>query len=276
MVLPDKFSGVEHAQAIVRHYVNKQIRENFSDLGDEFWDENIGTARGSMRVGCTHKDSDPLQLTLLRLFIFYFIYGQAKALMPDIYGIPNTIFDQIRIYRPQVCLYFSGYESPSDNFHKRPAGEISFRLMDETSETISQTRVNNLATKIKSLFATPKFEWHKGKLLCSYTERERGYQLQLLVRDKLEGKRIVEQVLDIQSHAPDWKFFNSDANEEPLEKYPNNPGTQKILGKTYQKPQRRPVVDVRFRYATLAIHGRPKPINLVDTTHTRSKALERV
>jgi hypothetical protein len=148
--------------------------------------------------------------------------------------------------------------------------------MDETPTTITQTRVETLATRIKTLFAAPtKFVWHKGKLMVSYTDRERGYQLQLLVRDKAEGKRIIEQILDVQNHTPDWKFMNSDESEEPLEKYPNNPGNQTILGKSYPKPQRRPVVDVKFRYATLAVHGLPKPINLVDCTYTRYNARER-
>lgn len=276
MPLPEPFSDVEHIQALIRRYINREIREHFSDLGGDNWEPDISTTRGAMRKALTHEDSDPLQLTILRLFTYYFIYGQAKALMPDIYGIPNTVFDQVRVYRPQVCFYFSGSEAPSDNVHKRVGGEISFRLMNETSTTISKTRVETLATRIKSLFVTPtRFVWHKGKLMVSYTDRKRGYQLQLLVRDKTEGKRIIEQILDVQGHTPDWKFMNSDENEEPLEKYPNNPGNQTILGKSYKKPQRRPVADVKFRYATLAVHGLPRPINLVDTTYTRSNVLER-
>jgi hypothetical protein len=175
MPLPDPFSDVEHVQALIRRYINKEIREHFSDLGGDDWDPDITTTRGSMRKALTHEDSDPLQLTLARLFIYYFIYGQAKALMPDIYGIPNTVFDQVRIYRPQVCLYFSGSETPSDNVHKRVGGEISFRLMNETSTTISRTQVETLATRIKTLFAaSTRFVWRKGKLMVSYTDRERG------------------------------------------------------------------------------------------------------
>lgn len=276
MAIPPEFNDVEHVQALIRRYINKEIREHFRDLGDEFWEPEVITTRGAMRHALTHKDSDPLQLTILRLFVYYFIYGRAKALMPDIYGIPNTVFDQVRVYRPQVCLYFSGSEAPSDNVHKRVAGEISFRLMQETSETITKTQVNTLATKIKTLFVTPnRFVWHKGKLMCSYTDRERGYQLQLLVRNKAEGKRMIEQVLDIQGHTPDWKFMNSDENEEPLEKYPSNPGRHNILGQSYEKPKRRPVADVKFRYATLSVHGLPRPINLVDTTYTRHNVIER-
>lgn len=278
MPLPEPFSDVEHFQMVIRKYVNKLIREDFKDLADEAgnWDPNVTTTRGSMRQALTHEDSDPLQLTIGRLFLYYFVYGKAKALMPDIYGIPNTSFDQIRIYRPQVALYFSDKETPSDHVHKRTSGTISFRLMDETSTTISQTRVNNLANKIKALFTTPNnFVWQKGKLMVSYTDKEKGYQLQLLVKDKFEGRKIIEQVLDIQSHTPDWKYMNSDESEDPLAKYPNTPGNQTILGKSYPKPQQRRVADVRFRYATLAIHGRPKPINLVDTTYTRQNVLER-
>jgi hypothetical protein len=135
MPLPEPFSDVEHLQALIRRYINQEIREHFSDLGGDDWEPDISTTRGAMRKALTHEDSDPLQLTILRLFTYYFIYGQAKALMPDVYGIPNTVFDQVRAYRPQICLYFSGSETPSDNVHKRVGGEISFRLMNETSST---------------------------------------------------------------------------------------------------------------------------------------------
>lgn len=32
MALPEPFSNVEHLQAVVRRYLNKQIREDFRDL----------------------------------------------------------------------------------------------------------------------------------------------------------------------------------------------------------------------------------------------------
>lgn len=101
--------------------------------------------------------------------------------------------------------------------------------------------------------------------MCSYTDWNRGYQLQLLCRDKGEGKRVVEQVLDIQQHSPDWKNFNASENDEPAQAYPTLPGREFILGKSERMPRKRPIADVRFRHAVMHIYGRPNPVVLVDT-----------
>jgi hypothetical protein len=100
--------------------------------------------------------------------------------------------------------------------------------------------------------------------------------LQLLVRDKTEGKRIVDKVLDIQGHSPDWKKFNHAENEIPSEAFPIVPGNQTILGKSRKKPRKRPIADVRFQYAVIKIDGLPHPITLVDRSGVFLNPLERV
>lgn len=277
MALPDGFNKIEHLQAMIRRYINKEVREHFKDLGDDFWEPEASTTRGAMRVALTHDDNDPINVTLLRMFLYYFTYGAAKAMQPDIYGFSLVSIDRQVKYKPQITLHFNNKGYNPNKKEDLVEGEISMRLMNETSTSITKTELQRYATKIKSLFATPKkFIWRKGRLSTSYTDVDRGYRLKLLVRDEAEAKRIIEQVLDIQGHTPDWKNLNKNANAEELERYPNNPGTQTILGKSTQKPKYRPVEDVFFRYATINIHGLGRGINLVDTTFTRANALERV
>lgn len=278
MPLPEPFSDIEHLQLVIRRYLNKQIKEDFRDIfGDgDTWEPEVGTTRGSMLRALLHEDSDPIHVTTARMMLYYFTYGAAKAMQPDVYGSTIISFDRQRKYKPKITLYFNnkGYDPNKKN--ELIEGEISFRLMNESSTSITQTELERYATKIKNLFTSPsKFIWHKGRTMASYTDWDKGYQLQLLVTNEAEAKRIVEQVLDIQSHTPDWKFLNINENSEPAERYPVNPGNQTILGKSREKTKQRPVEDVKFRYATINIHGLGRGINLVDTTYTRANALER-
>ena len=85
---------------------------------------------------------------------------------------------------------------------------------------------------------------------------------------------LIDKVLSIQGHTPNYKFMGVNTNEEPLEAYPNNPGTEIILGESYSKPQRRRTENVKFRYATLTVRGRKRGTNLVDTSKRRRNAIE--
>lgn len=277
MPIPEDFSETEHLQSLVRRYVNKLVRQDFKDLGGDDWDPDVTTTRGAMRHALTHEDNDPITTTLLRLFIYYFIYNKAKSLQADIFGIPASSFDEIRKYKPQITLYFSQDTDDVEDGENKVEGEISFRLMDESSTSLTQAEINSYALKIKNDFAVPgKLVWSKGRLMVSYSDWSKGYSLQLLVSSKVEGKNLIQKVLSIQNHTPDWRYMAVKENEEPQDAYPNNPGLQTILGETYKKPRRRPVEQVKFRYATLAVQGKKRPINLVDTTYRRANAVERV
>lgn len=172
--------------------------------------------------------------------------------------------------KPHVKLYFiedsdfvRGRKRSGESIYRRQAAQISFRLMTEESETITKAEVERIASRISALFmASGGFVWNKGRLMCAYCDWDKGYQLQLNCRSITEGKRIVEQVLAIQGHTPDWTCFTTIENAVPLERYPETPQTAVIMGDPKRLPHRRPVVDVRFRYAQLKLHGRKMPITL--------------
>jgi hypothetical protein len=84
---------------------------------------------------------------------------------------------------------------------------------------------------------------------------------------------LINKVLDLQSHTPDWKFLKSNIADDENESFPYNPGSQTILGKSRRKPRRRPMVDVRFQYATATIWGLNKPMALYDRSFTFLDAL---
>lgn len=107
----------------------------------------------------------------------------------------------------------------------------------------------------------------KGKLLISYCDWDKGYHLRLLVPNKTEAKRIIEQILDLQGHSPDWQHMNVVTNEAPEKSFDETPKKKMILGKAEEQPVKRREGNVHFQYAQLFLSGRDEPITLCDISH---------
>lgn len=282
MPLPEPFSDIEHLQLVIRRYLNKQIREDFKDIfnGGETWEPEVGTTRGAMLRALLHEDSDPIHVTATRMMLYYFTYGKARELQPPQYSIPVLDYQESNRYRPQIHLMFYqsqlDIDTPQDNnsINSQPVkGQISFRLENETTESITMIDLERYANRIKTNFgASGGYRWHKGKITINYVDKSKGYKLKLYCRDKAEGKQLIEQVLDIQQHTPDWQYMTTVEAEEPLERYPTipTPRTKRILGENREQPRRRPVVQVRYRYSLMHLHGLNRPIPL----HSLTKAFK--
>lgn len=272
MTIPEEFNETEHFQSVCRRYLNAQVRDDFRDLGGDNWEPEIGTTRGSMRHALTHKDNDTAQMTLGRMFLYYFTYGKAQALQAPIYGTPIENYQELSVeFRPQIFLYFDQSQSDVTNGKNRVYGQIAYRLVNETSASITQVDLKNRANKIKQLFTTPSlFTWHKGKITCRYEDNLNGYKFTLFVTNEAEGRRIIEQVLDIENKTPNW---NNLSVTEKRANYPDTPPTVHVYGKSVRDIRRRPVEQVKFRYAIAHIYGISKPIALVDTRLADNKAL---
>jgi hypothetical protein len=267
MPLPDNFSPAEHLQDVVMLTQNKIVRAEFNDVGDDDWVHDITTPRASLRVACTHVDADSVDMTLIRLWLFYGVLRKAKDFHPDIYGIPATSFQETNKMHPQVHLYFEEKSTEVERGYSPLRSQVSFRLMNETTDTLTKADATTLANKIKTLFhAGSPFFWKRGKELASYIDQEKGYYFQLLVFSQAEAKKVIEQVLDIRGHSPNWKLLNIKQNSEPAVTYPTIPVTKVIMGKSTKQPRRRPVGTVRFTSAVLVLHGKPSPIVLYDPT----------
>lgn len=266
MPLPD--NTWEHLQSTVMSVQNRIIREEFSDVED---DDNISTPRASLKVACTLKDDDSAIQTLIRLWMFYGVLRKAQDFHPAMYCIPSIAFQEANTFAPQVKLFFLEPQKDVEKGYSAVEGEITFRLARETPETVTPAEAKALATKIKSAFGSGKgFVWKKGRYKVTYLDRKHGYDFRLLVTSESEGKRVIEQVLDIQSHTPDWDHLTV---HESRANFPIVPGNHTIYGKSRRKVRRRPRADVRFRYAELHIHGLQNPITLVDLTGFRKNPL---
>jgi hypothetical protein len=272
MPLPQGFSEFEHLQDLVRKEHNKAVRAWFKNQPDD----DISTPKAGLKHACLIKDEDSASMTQLRLWLFEVTVGRLESVQRPVYGIPWYEVQTERTFKPQVKLYFLEPYSFGihDNDIPQLEGEITFRLMNETSESISRIKAETLARTIKSVFATPPFTWNKGKFKCTYFDTARGYELKLLVTNKTEGERVVRAVLDIQNHSFDRDYIQFIDNDRT---YPINPGTHRVYGRTVKKFARRRTADVKFRHAQLLIWGKQNPINLVATSGTRLKSvIERV
>ena len=266
MTLPDGFIPTEHFQSVIRRVYNDDVRDWFRDLGGDEWDPDIQTSRGSMRLACTHDDADSLLMTVGRMNLFDNVVRRFNTQFPSAAESdkPHRV---LREGKPRITLYFWEDMGDVEPGYNPVRAKISFRLMDQSATTISQAELATYAQRIKSGFATgPGYVWRKGKVMVSYTHWELGYQLQLLCRDKSEGRRVIGDVLDLQGHIPNWAYMNTTENEEPFESYPTLPGTERILGETVRLPRRRPIADVRFQYALLTIEALNKSVTLCDRT----------
>lgn len=190
MVVPTNFNEFEHLQSTILKVHNRIVRDEFNDItGDDL---DLAVPRSSLRWACLLKDNDTADMMIQRFLLFYFSLRKAQDLQQPFYGIPLDDLQASRKFKPQITLYFKEDDNDVEEDFRPMWGEISFRLMSESSTTITKSELTNLANKIKTEFgASNGYVWKKGRKLYSYTEKEKGYQLQLLCRDETTAKELI-------------------------------------------------------------------------------------
>lgn len=267
MPLPEGFNDWEHVQSVYMQIHNREVREEFNDIE---LDDDVTTPRGSLKVACLIKDNDTSQLMDLRERLFERIKGNNLICTG---GGKNDFVPRRR--KPKILLYFSEDITDVETGYDPVAGEISFRLMNEPETGImSQSEAVSYATKIKNTFGTGNgFVWRKGREMYNYTDWYKGYQLQVLAIGEAEAKEVISAALSIQSHTADWDNLSKSVAVNASTAYPAVPGMVTTVGKTVRLPRRRPVANVRFRYAQLHIHTLSRPVLLYDRTGLLDNAL---
>lgn len=176
-----------------------------------------------------------------------------------------------RRFNPQIRLHFledTNFSQTRTNLdtyqgQRRLSGRLSFRLMDETSETISKGELIRIGTQIKTIFgANGGYVWSKGKDLYTYADWSKGYQMQMLTRSSTQARDITTKILSLQGHSPQWVYLTKSGSEAEAERYPEAVQTKIILGEQVKLKRVRPRVDVRFSYADVKVHLLMEPIVL--------------
>jgi hypothetical protein len=259
----------EHLQTTLMQVQNRIVREEFNDVED---DDNIATPRQSLKVASMLKDDDSAIETIIKLIFFYVVLRKASDLQPAIYGIPVTTFQDSVKFLPQVRLFFLEDSHDVEHGYSPVEAEITIRLIGETSESMTEAKAKTIANKIRTLFCAGNgFTWKKGREMWTYKDPSKGYNLQLLAWSETEAKKVIEQVLDIQSHSPNWDKYLSGTTKKKT--FPTVPVMSRIYGKLRREARERPIATVRFRYAELKLHGLPNDVQLVDRTGFRRNPL---
>lgn len=252
----------KNLKSFLRKTYNREVNEWFRDEPDPIPD-NSGSRKQAKRA-CLILPTESQNMALLKALTFRYVV-QRVHLTPDVYGVPVGNFDATRKHRPQVFLEFLEDELDIEGGYARVAGRISYRLMDETSQSISKSELTIIANRIKSEFGVGNgYLWKKGKDLASYTDKDNGFALQLLVRNKTDAKELITKVLATNSKIPNWKYLSYKEADHPTETYPTIPDRQTILNTSYREPRIRPIATIRFQYSYCSIWGKPKPVILFD------------
>lgn len=208
----------------------------------------------------------PQLMTMYQLF--------QQNLDRGLYTIPVTTFQDHYTFAPQIKLVFYQLSEETINNNPRVTGEIAYRVVSETEETFTENNAQVRAQRIKTLFTEPElFIWQKGKEIATYLDRKNGYDFRLYVKNELEARKIITQVMAIENKVPDWDNLRLSVSRAT---YPEIPGTKRIYGEQRRQPRRRPLEDIKFRYAELHLWGLTKPVSLVDTLGNREQPLVRV
>lgn len=265
MTLPPNFGHWEHLQDMLRRDHNKIIAHYFRDLG-ESWEPEITTNRGALRMACTLDDKDTAIQTLIRLYFFHEVLGYGKKGLGIFYGTPSEQFQEAVEGRPQVFFYFSQDEASVPEGQRRVEAEYSFRLMDETSASITPVKALALARSIKEHFLVGNsgMVFTKGKTIYKYYDELKGYRLRLYGNSESDAVDLIKKMVAVREHVYDEKKL---VICTPKKASLSNPtAKKKVYGKSLTEQRYRPTANVRFRYSYLYIHGITKPIFLVDTT----------
>ena len=199
--------------------------------------------------------------------------GYGKRGLGIFYGVPSEQFQEAVEGRPQVFFYFSQDEASVPEGQGRVTAEYSFRLMNETSATITPSKALTLARSIKEHFIAGNkgIVFTKGKTIYKYYDEPKGYRLRLYGNNEGGAEDLIHKILAVREHTYDEKKL---VVCSPKRASNSNPTTKKtVYGKKLSEQRYRPTANVRFRYSYLYIHGITKPIFLVDTTGRHFEAL---
>lgn len=222
------------------------------EVFDWFKDADNNDIRKSLRDDLLIGAKDSIPIAQIKIRAFREII-QKTHLKPDIIGMPKTDADADVTYRPEVTLFFKqNKESVPRGKTAKPA-RISYRLMNQTSSSLSIAELKNLGRDIYNDFAKPTpYRFNKGKIIAWYIKAEEGLHLQVYCHDENIGETVIKKVISHRSFTFDndiYKFTKPSRNSD------STPGNITILGESRQKVVWRPTVFVEFDHASINLHG---------------------
>lgn len=258
-------------RSVVRKIYNREIYDWFKDVADEALPPRVG-GRLAARDACLIGTQDGIQSVILKIQLFE-RFKQAYTLLPKVTGETYEDIDDAYEHRPLITLQFlQDLDAVPDGFRAVP-GRISFRLVNETTDTITEAKLRAIALEIRAQFALGNGHiWRKGKNKFTYRDPKNGLKLNILCLNETEGREIAQKICNVIDKAYDEEKAQY---LEPNRLSVTSPiGTDLILGVRVKERRWRPTVNVRFLYATAKISGLNNPIVLVDRSKQFFQAYE--
>jgi hypothetical protein len=268
MALPDGYDPFEYLQDYFRKISNKEVKEYFSDLGEN-WEPSLEDGRSRARVACTHLDNDTATMSLMRTMLFYMQMGYFRN---DLIVFPGEKqFDDIPVTgHPIIHFYFSQDSQAVPEGESKLDAEYSVRLMQLTNTSTNlKAKLIEISNEIKVQFVDARkgILLNKGNLLISYKDVEHGFPKgsKILCNTEADAIDIYQRMCNVI----DVPFDELNITKHDPKKPSTNTRTktQVIMGKTEKLPRHRPIGNVRFRHARCKIPGKPGYVYLVDTTY---------
>lgn len=271
---PDNFSSTEQFQDINKKIANKIVREYFKDVTALEDNLDLTTSRQALLKACLHKEDDTLLLTIGRNQLFNQYTTYARDQIPIVAGSLLDEIDANVTYKPKITLYFKEDEDDVDPGHKPARMEVSWRLIDETTQTITKAKLTTIANKIRTNFGSGSgYLFKRGRKFVSYSKLSEGYNFRLRARSFAEGKNLIREILLMNSHTLDSEILKMSEVDNEAEAFPYNPGTVTLFGKRRSMPRKRPMVNVKFKYAYATVNGWGKPVYLYSKNYYAPDAL---
>ncbi|MBD2503129.1 hypothetical protein [Anabaena azotica] len=225
---------------------NREVFDWFKDA-DEF--PKRKEVRDILLIGA----KDSIQIAQVKMRSFREIIQKSHLKQSgDIVGIPKTVFDADVTYKPEVTLFFRQSKQATPQNKTSKTARVSYRLMNQSSSSLSKADLKALGKSIYDDFAKPGYRFNKGKIIAWYTQPEEGLHLQIYSHTEEIGETVVKKILQHRNLTFDEKFFKF---TKPSRNSDPTPGNIVILGETKEKPVWRPTVFVEFTHAMINLHG---------------------
>lgn len=274
---PDNFTPTEQFQDVNKRIWNKLIKEYFRDITNLENDLDLTTPRQGLLKACLHREDDPISLTIGRMQLFLYGTTYLRDQYPIVAGDLLNDLDTEVTYKPKITLHFVEDAEDAEAGYQQVDMDVSWRLINETTQSVTESKLRAIANKIKTSFGSGNgYVFKKGRKVVLYERRSEGYKFIINARDLAEGKRLIRDIVTLNGDTLDTNILKVAEVDSEADAFPYNPGTQTILGKRRPKPRKRPLVNVRFRYAYATVHGYNKPIYLYSRTTYMPDALIQV
>jgi hypothetical protein len=272
MPTPPNFSSWRHFHGVLLRTHNPIVKAFFDTKEEEDRVSNRGQKQPSIsqiRTACLIQVNDSAIVAAGKITLFNNYITVNQLVDVDFYAIPIEEYHEKVRFKPQIMLLFR-QAKPRAGF--RPLeSRIGFRWREEDPNDFHAER---MAVKIDNIFGwkTNPFRFDRGTTICSYVDPPNGYRLKIYASTADEGRKVVQQVLDLQDDSFDKDFFASSHTDRDFR---DGTKERRIYGEWRKEPRERPEGEVTFYRAELKIWGVKPDVTLVDYSGRRSDLLKR-